>query len=172
MRNPTSGRGAGTGGGARRLVALAALAALPACYSYREVPEAALAPGSQVRAQLAPAAVVRLGSQLARPDTLLEGVFLARTAQGLEIDAYGMNWPPGTVAPPLRQRLVLAPTDVTRLEVRRLDRGTTAAAAVAGAAVAALIVARLFGIAGGGEGDDGGGGPDNSRAPVAGSLRP
>jgi hypothetical protein len=169
-----SERGHGAGmGGVRRLAVLAVLAALPACYSYREVPDAALAPGSQVRAHLAPAAVVRLGSQLARPDTLLEGVFLARTAEGLEIDAYGMSWPPGTVAPPLRQRLVLAPADVTRLEVRRLDRGTTAAAAVGGAAVAALIVARLFGIAGGGgEGEDGGGGPDNSRAPAVGSLRP
>jgi hypothetical protein len=162
-------------GRVRRLLALVALVALPGCYSYREVPAAApVAPGAQVRVHLEPASVERLRQRLVRPDTLVEGLVVARTEAALELDAFGMSWPPGTVAPPLTQRLTLAPTDLTRVEVRRLDVGRTAGAVLGGGLVAGLLVNRLFGIAGGSSSGGEGGGPDNSRGwllPLV-SIRP
>lgn len=125
MRSRTKGnrvRRRGTGS----LILLGAFLALVGCHHYTESPPETIAPGTEVRVHLssgedAPHSVL-LESHMRAVQARWEGVEASRFA----ISVPGEEVREGLQSRILRQRIVLEGEEVSRVEVRSLDRTRTA----------------------------------------------
>ena len=145
------------------------------CYTYQPPLAGPPAPGSEVRAQLSTEGMIRMESFFGEPRRTVEGelleygdmrvLLLARTVSTSGLGEHPLELTGG----PLRQRLVLDPSEVLLWEERQFDRTRTAGLSVAGMAVAGYLLWRAFIFEPGG--DSFGlppGGPEMLRSPRGG----
>ncbi|HEV8305970.1 MAG TPA: hypothetical protein VGQ25_13465 [Gemmatimonadales bacterium] len=129
------------------------------CYTYAPVTLDAVPVGAQVRALLSTEAELALRDSLGvelRPlhGTLVdreEGRVLLSVRAGVGSRELGSQL--------LYQRVGVAPQDVLRVDVRRLQRGKTVAFALAIAGAATIVAIKAVAILRPGSRDNGGGGP-------------
>jgi hypothetical protein len=121
--------------------------ALGACYSYAPVERPATIPqGTSIRARVTPTASQRisplLGVEQAR---IVDGPLVARTGDAMVVEV-ATTTPVGlgTAVQTLHQRVALAPSDVTEVETRTLDRARTAMVVGALAAGAIALAANYL----------------------------
>jgi hypothetical protein len=117
--------------------------ALCACYRYAPAETQSVPEGANVRARVTTAAAERIAPLLGLGETrVLVGALVDRNASGsliLEVPTAASTGI-GSSLQTLYQRVALAPSEVTELETRRLDR-TRTAVVVGGLAAVAVSVA-------------------------------
>ncbi|MDP2955110.1 MAG: hypothetical protein Q8N53_01705 [Longimicrobiales bacterium] len=158
--------GGGLGRPRRALTALALSALASGCYSYTEVSPAAVPPGSYVRLTLEPTARVD-----AAGEALLEGTRSVRgrlvegsSAETLRFSVALGGGDPRVASRGLRSSVAVPTADVSRLEVRQLEKGRTGALIGASGFVAYLVTKWAFNVLDpSSDPSDGGGGTDNAR---------
>ena len=144
-----------------RLLVTAAAATQLGCYTYVPATLETVPVGARVRALITPAAEQRL-QPFGVSGTLLVGDVQSRDGDqvSLLVPSVPMGSAYGSRA--LYQQVVVASSDILRVDLRRLDRFRTGVAVgVAAAAVGAVAFSALGGWSGGSNGD-GGGGPAES----------
>ncbi|MDB4892720.1 MAG: hypothetical protein JWL61_4575 [Gemmatimonadetes bacterium] len=159
----------------RRRVASIALSSLLAvasgCYRYLEVPATELQPGMDLRAQVSGVGVERLrrgGEAQSRVlhEFTLEGVVLETRPDSVLFSVPSSFYEGDFRARVLTQEVVLARSELVRMETRRLDRARTAfvAIGVGAAAIYTIIAVTRDGGASGGIPVHGG--PGEVRVPL------
>jgi hypothetical protein len=113
------------------------------CYRYAPVETHAIAPGAGVRARITPAASQRVAPLLGVSEPrVLVGSLVDRQGDDLIIEVpTAASAEVGSTVQQLFQRVALAPSDVTEVETRTLDRTRTAA--VVGLATAAAVAVAI-----------------------------
>lgn len=106
---------------------------LSGCYAHAPVQVGEVQPGTPVRVRISGAEAERLAEVLGDERRVLRGNVVEQQGGGLLVRVPGMG---SSTAQPLAQQVLLEPSSILELEIRRLDRrrsaGLTAALAVAG----------------------------------------
>jgi hypothetical protein len=128
-----------------RLVPLSVV--LGACYTYAPVERSAAIPqGTSVRARVTPTASERIAPLIAvSAPRFLDGALVDRHGDTMIIEVpTTASIGPGSTAQTLNQRISLAPSDVTEIETRTLDRTKTSVIVAAVAVGAGVLIAKYL----------------------------
>jgi hypothetical protein len=157
------------------LLIIMLVASTAACYGYVEATFESVAPGSEIRVEVAPQTALRLREALSGDQRSMEGHVQSREDGVLLLEVVAATRQVGFQFESLRQTLHLERADVTYVQIKNLDRGRTfAAVGLAGVAVVALAWKALGGGAGGDTSPPTGPGPADDRVdgPVFGITVP
>lgn len=138
---------------------LAGLVGPAGCYRYVPADLAEVSPGRDVRLRVSPEETARFAAVIGPDTRTLEGRVVELTDSELMVEVPVVSNQVGSRIQTLNQRLDLARTGISFVEIRELDRTKTTIAVGGGAAIAGFILVKgLTGAFNAGNDDEGGSG--------------